>query len=74
MTTDLVPMAVAAKRAGVSTATLRRRVAAGELAVYASGFNRRERLVRLEDLNRFGEPRLIAPRRSSEDGDRLPAA
>ena len=74
MTADLVPMAEAAKRVGVSTATIRRRVAAGELPVYASGFNRRERYVRLEDLNRYGEPRLIAPRRSSDDDGRLPAA
>ncbi len=71
---ELVPMAEAAKRASVSTATIRRRVAAGELPVYASSFNRRERLVKLEDLNRYGEPRLIAPRRSSDDGSRLPAA
>ncbi len=74
MTADLIPMAEAAKRAGVSTATIRRRIAAGEFPVYASGFNRRERLVRVEDLSRYGEPRLIAPRQSSDHGDRLPAA
>ncbi len=74
MTADLIPMAEAAKRAGVSTATIRRRIAAGELPVYASGFNRRERLVRVEDVSRYGEPRLIAPRQSSDHGDRLPVA
>ncbi len=73
MTSDLIPMNEAARRAGVSEATIRRRIAAGELPVYASGFNRRERLVRLEDLARYGEPRLITPRRG-HDGDRLPAA
>ncbi len=69
MTGDLIPMAEAAKRAGVSTATLRRRAASGELVVYGSPLNRRERLVRLEDLAKYAEPRPIARASSSETRD-----
>ncbi len=70
MTGEMVPMHEAAKLAGVSTTTLRRRAAAGELPVYASSLNRREKLIRLEDLNRYGEPRPIIQPSSSDNGDR----
>ncbi len=57
---ELVPMHEAAKRAGISETTLRRRAAAGEITLYRSDLNRRERLVRLEDLTKYAEPRPIA--------------
>lgn len=66
MTGELVPMHEAAKRAGVSEATLRRRAAAGELVQYRSPLNRRERLVRLEDLERFRVPQPIRRALGSE--------
>ncbi len=69
MTGDLIPMTEAAKRAGVSTATLRRRAASGELVVYGSPLNRRERLVRLEDLTKYAEPRPIAQASSTDARD-----
>ncbi len=70
MTGEMVPMHEAAKLAGVSTATLRRRAAAGELILYANALNRRERYVKLEDLNRYGEPQPIIRPSSSDNGDR----
>ncbi|MDP9355940.1 MAG: hypothetical protein M3R02_11805 [Chloroflexota bacterium] len=74
MTADLVPMAEAARRAGVSTATIRRRIAAGELVAYGTPLNRRERLIRLEDLTRYGEPRpIVRASRSDTRGQELVA-
>ncbi len=69
MTGELLPLNAAAKRCGVSAATLRRRIAAGELEVYASAFNRSQRLIRLEDLTRYGEPSPIVRASSSDTRD-----
>ncbi len=74
MTSEMVSVGEAAKRVGISTATLRRRVAAGELTLYANALNRRERYVRLEDLNRYGEPQPITRPSRSDNGDRHPVA
>ncbi len=68
MTGEMVSMGEAAKRVGVSTATLRRRVAAGEIVLYSNAFNRKEKYVRLEDLNRYGEPQPIIRTSSSDNG------
>ncbi len=74
MTDAMVPMHEAAKLAGVSTATLRRRAAAGELTLYANALNRKEKYVRIEDLTRYGAPQPITRPSSSDNGDRLPVA
>ena len=74
MTGELISMGQAAKWCGVSEATIRRRAAAGEIVLYGSPLNRRERLVRLEDLTRYAEPRPITRPSLSDDGGRLPAA
>ncbi len=71
MTGEMVPMGEAAKRVGVSMATLRRRAAAGELVTYRSSLNRREKLIRVEDLIQYGEPRPIVQPSSSNEGDQL---
>ena len=68
MTGELVPVHEAAKRAGVSEATLRRRAAAGEIVFYGSPLNRRERLVRLADLTKYAEPRPITRPSLSDNG------
>ncbi len=70
MTGEMVSVGEAAKRAGISTATLRRRVAAGEITLYANALNRKEKYVRLEDLNRYGQPQPILRPSSSDNGDR----
>ncbi len=74
MTSEMVSVGEAAKRVGISTATLRRRVAAGELTLYANALNRRERYVRLEDLTKYAEPCPIVQRPSSDNSGRVPAA
>ncbi len=73
MVDGLIPLNVAAKQVGVSTTTLRRRAQAGELTLYTTALNRRERLVRADDLAKYAEPRPIAVQ-PSDNGDRVPAA
>ncbi len=68
MTGEMVSMGEAARRVGVSTATLRRRAAAGELTLYANALNRKEKYVRIEDLAKYAEPRPIAAQTSSVRG------
>ena len=47
----------AAKRLGISAFTVRGRIAAGELAVWVDPLDRRRRLLRRRDLDRYARPR-----------------
>ena len=67
MPNDFIPLTVAAKRLGVSTFTLRRRIAEGELDAFANPLDRRARLVRTADLERYAVIRPLT-------GDRQKAA
>ncbi len=69
MADELIPVHEAARRMGCHEVTIRRRVAAGELTLYGSPLNRRERLVRLEDLKKYAEPRPITRPSSSDARD-----
>ncbi len=71
MSTDFVPMREAAKRLGMTTFALRRRIARGDLAVYSSPADLRQRLIRISDLELYAQPRPITNR--TERGP-LPAA
>ncbi len=69
MASEFLPFTKAAQEAGISALTLRKRVAAGEIATYRNALDKRLRLVRLEDLNA-----LRTPRQSSENSGRRSAA
>ncbi len=69
MADELIPVHEAARRMGVHEATIRRRVAAGEITLYGSSLNRRERLVRMADLTKYAEPRPIVRASSSDARD-----
>ena len=58
-----IPMTQAAKTLRISEPTLRRRIRGGELTVYSDPCDRRRKLVRKSDLERF---RAITP----SDGQR----
>ncbi len=56
-TGEFLPMNEAAKRLGISEFTIRGRIAAGELAVWVDPLDRRRRLLRRRDLDRYARPR-----------------
>ena len=58
---DYLPLTEAAKRLGISEFTMRRRIAAGELSVWTDPLNRRRRLLRRRDLDRYAKPRRLDP-------------
>jgi len=62
-TGEYLPLNEAAKRLGISGFTIRRRIAAGELAVWVDPLDRRRRLIRRRDLDRYAKPRRqeVAP-------------
>jgi excisionase family DNA binding protein len=57
MTTDLVRIPEAAKFAGVSVPTIRRRLAAGELGRYRTPVNRKVVLIDRHELEKLMAPR-----------------
>ncbi len=59
MANDLVTLTEAAKRIGTTTFTLRRRIAEGELDAFANPLDRRARLVRAADLERYAAIRPL---------------
>jgi len=71
MVNDLVTLTEGAKRLGVSTFTLRRRIAEGEISAWANPLDRRARLVRAADLERYAAPRPLSGDRC-KTGDVLP--
>ncbi len=54
---DYLPLGEAAKRLGISEFTMRRRIAEGEFAVWVDPLDRRRRLLRRRDLDRYKRPR-----------------
>ncbi len=50
---QLVPIGHAAHLSGMSQRTLRRRIAAGEVATLTDPRDRRRKLVRMDDLRRY---------------------
>lgn len=55
-----IPIRTAAKEAGVSLDTLRRRIEEGGIATYRRPLDKRFRLVRESDLVRLTAPQLIS--------------
>lgn len=51
-----VPTDEAARRAGLTERTMRRRIASGEIPVFKAPYDRRIRLIRAEDLYRLASP------------------
>ena len=75
MPDTFLPITEAAKRLGVSCFTLRRRIAEGELDAFANPLDRRARLVRTTDLERYAAIRPLAEdRRTAADAAPLTAA
>lgn len=54
---DYLPLNEAARRLGISEFTMRRRIAEGELPVWTDPLDRRRRLLRRRDLDRYAKPR-----------------
>ncbi len=63
MTDNFVAVAEAARRLGVGPRTLRRRLRSGELATWGDPLDRRRILLRVDDLDGFGDPRPRTPHR-----------
>jgi len=65
---EFLTLGEAARRIGLSGPAMRRRVHAGDLAVYSNPVDGRERLIRLADLAAYLEPKPTAPRRGHAGG------
>ncbi len=59
MREGFVTLGQAASRLGISDFALRNRLARGELVAYQDPLDRRARLLRVEDLRKYSEPRPI---------------
>ncbi len=59
MTDDFLTLDQAARRLGLSDATLRRRITAGEFTVYRNPRDRRTKLVRVKDVEDYDVPRPV---------------
>ena len=64
---DFVRVEDVPARIGLSERMLRRRLAAGEVAVYQDPRDRRKRIVRIEEIDRLARPILL--RRPSDQPD-----
>jgi len=56
-TTEFVPARMAARLLGVSGHTLRKRLNSGDLPAFVDPLDHRRRLVRLDDLEAFRQPK-----------------
>jgi excisionase family DNA binding protein len=66
---DFLTLTDAARYLGVSRQTLWRRIREGSIPVHVSDVNRRERLVKRTDLDRFRIPRTIEITSKTENAD-----